>query len=250
MKDQLLALKDVRVAYGGVRALDGVTLTLDEGEIVAVMGPNGAGKSTVLKSLFGLAPVTQGHVLWHGDVFTPVPHLVVHRGLAYVPQGRRVFTDLTVEENLRIGAYIERDRALIDARVEEVMETFPELRKKRQAKSGTLSGGQQQMLAIGRGLMTDPKVLLLDEPTLGLSPKLVKEMFAKMKEINTKRGTAILVVEHNLRSLLGVVDRAYVLDRGRVVIEDTAQALASDDRLERVFMGTYTHASKASKKRT
>src|SRR3989344_5964197 len=153
MKDILLQLKDVHVHYGGVHALDGATVSVDEGEVVALMGPNGAGKSTVLKAIFGIAPVHSGDVLWHGAKFMPVPHEVVERGIAFVPQGRRVFKYLTVEENLEIGGFVVKDKKELRRRINEAMELFPALKAKRNAKSGTLSGGQQQMLAIARGLM-------------------------------------------------------------------------------------------------
>lgn len=239
MKEPLLKLENIAVHYGGVRALDGVDVTLDEGEIVALMGPNGAGKSTVLKSMFGLAPLVHGKVLWEGDSVTPIPYEMVERGIAFVPQGRRVFTHLTVEENLEIGAYAVKSRSEVKRRIGDMMDLFPLLRERRTQKSGTLSGGQQQQLAIARGLMTEPKVLLLDEPSLGLSPKLVKEVFAKVKEINVARKTAIMVVEHNVKSLLAIADRGYVLDRGKVVVHEPAHKLIGSDTLEKVFLGQY-----------
>ena len=239
MKEPLLKLENIAVHYGGVKALDGVNVQLDEGEIVALMGPNGAGKSTVLKSMFGLAPLAHGKVLWEGDAVRPIPYEMVERGIAFVPQGRRVFTHLTVEENLEIGAYAVKSRSEIKRRIGDMMDLFPLLRERRKQKSGTLSGGQQQMLAIARGLMTEPKVLLLDEPSLGLSPKLVKEVFAKIKEINKTRKTAIMVVEHNVKSLLAIADRGYILDRGHLVVHERASALAGSDVLEKVFLGQY-----------
>ncbi len=236
-KETLLKLNDIHVHYGGVKALDGASVTLDEGEIVALMGPNGAGKSTILKALFGLAPIKAGAVLWEGHAFTPVPHEVVDRGIAFVPQGRRVFADLTVEENLEIGGFKVGNARLIKERIQELYELFPVLKEKRHAKSGTLSGGQQQMLAISRGLMTDPKVLLLDEPSLGLSPKFVTEIFAFVKDINEKRKTSIMVVEHNIKSLLTIATRGYILDKGKVVAHGSPQELVSKGTLEKVFTG-------------
>ncbi len=237
-KELLLQVHNLSVRYRGMPVLSEVSLLLDEGEIVALMGPNGAGKSTILKSIFGLAPICGGDLLWRNKVFTPLPHQVVRRGIAFVPQGRRVFSGLSVEENLEIGGAVIRDEVEMRERIEEVMRMFPVLREKRNAPSGTLSGGQQQMLALARGLMIDPKVLLLDEPSLGLAPKVVKEIFAKMQEINENRKTAILVVEHNINSLLDIAHRAYVLDKGRIVVESTADELRESGVLEKVFLGS------------
>ena len=235
--ETLLRTEDLHVRYGGVVALAGADVALDEGEVVALMGPNGAGKSTILKAIFGLAPIAHGKVLWHENPFTPVSHEVVERGIAFVPQGRRVFTDLTVEENLEVGGYVNRDAGITKERIQDLFEMFPVLKEKRRAKSGTLSGGQQQMLAIARGLMTDPKVLLLDEPSLGLSPKVVKEVFAFVKDINQKRKTAVLVVEHNIKSLLEIADRGYILDKGKVVAHGDPKKLVSEGILQKVFSG-------------
>lgn len=237
MIETLLKVEDVHVHYGGVKALDGASVALDEGEIVALMGPNGAGKSTILKSIFGLAPVSQGKILWHERAIKPVPHEMVQEGIAFVPQGRRVFRHLTVRENLEMGGFIVRDRKLLEQRIAEVLEFFPALKVKLNAKSSTLSGGQQQMLAIARALITRPSVLLLDEPSLGLAPKIVKEVFAKIKEINQRHKTAIFVVEHNLTSLLHIVDRAYVLDKGVVVAEGKPSEIIQSGILEKVFLG-------------
>src|SRR3989344_636639 len=233
----LLQLDNVSVHYGGVKALDDVSIGIDEGEIVALMGPNGAGKSTALKAIFGLAPIGQGQVLWHEKAIKPIPYQMVDLGISFVPQGRRVFAHLTVEENLEIGGYTVKNKDEVKRRGQELMQMFPQLFSKRKAKSGTLSGGQQQMLAIARGLMNDPKVLLLDEPSLGLAPKIVAEVFEKIREINLRRKTAIMVVEHNITSLLKIATRAYVLDKGKVVVEDKPDALVQSKILEKVFLG-------------
>ncbi len=235
--EALLSLSDIHVHYGGVRALDGADVSLDEGEIVALMGPNGAGKSTILKAIFGLAPISSGKVLWHEKEFKPVSYEVVERGIAFVPQGRRVFTHLTIEENLEMGGFVVKNKSELRRRIGEIMETFPVLKHKRKAKSGALSGGEQQMLALARGLVSDPKVLLLDEPSLGLAPKIVKEVFRKIKEINERHKTAIIVVEHNIKSLLEIVNRAYILDRGKVVKEGKPKELIKSGILEKVFLG-------------
>lgn len=236
-KETLLQLKDIKVHYGGVKALDGASVQIDEGEVIALMGPNGAGKSTILKVIFGLAPIESGEVLFYGQKVSPVSYEMVERGVAYVPQGRRVFKYLTIRENLEVGGYVLKDRKIINERIEEVLDFFPILRQKIKEKSGTLSGGQQQMLAIARGLMVDPKVLLLDEPSLGLAPKVVKEVFEKIKEINQKRKTAIVVVEHNIKSLLEIATRAYVLDKGSVYKEGKPEEIIKTDVLEKVFLG-------------
>lgn len=237
-KEILLQLNNLHVHYGGVRALTGASVSIDEGEIVALMGPNGAGKSTILKAIFGLAPVEKGEVFWHEKKIIPVSYEMVERGIAFVPQGRRVFRHLTIKENLEIGGWSIKRKSELKERTEDVLHLFPILREKLKEKSGSLSGGQQQMLAIARGLMTDPKVLLLDEPSLGLAPKIVKEVFAKIKEINEQRKTAIVVVEHNIKSLLEIVSRAYVLDRGEVKAEGEPKKLISSGILEKVFLGT------------
>jgi branched-chain amino acid transport system ATP-binding protein len=233
----LLGIRGLTVQYGGVRALDGVDAELAPGEIVALIGPNGAGKSSILKSVYGLAPIESGELLWRGERFRPVTHRAVARGLAYVPQGKRVLAHLTVEENLEIGGYAIRDRRKLRQRIEELMETFPLLEARRKTRAGTLSGGQQQLVALGRALMVEPEVMLLDEPSLGLAPKSIKDVFREIAAINARDGTAIMIVEHNLKSLLEIADRAYLLDKGRVVAAGPAEAIVASDVLERVFMG-------------
>ena len=234
----LLEVENLSVHYGGVVALDGVSLGVREGEIVAVMGPNGAGKSTVLKAIFGLAPVASGQVYWRQKPLHAASHEIVKLGLAFVPQGRRVFTQLTIEENLEMGCLYLKDKGEKRRRLDEVMELFPVLFEKRRDKARAMSGGEQQMLAIGRGLMANPTTLLLDEPTLGLAPIIVKEMFAKIVEINEKRNTSIMVVEHNIRSILDVASRVYVLDKGKIAHDGTPSSLEESDILTKVFLGT------------
>ncbi len=237
MKDVLLQVNNAHVHYGGVKALDGASVSLDEGEVVALMGPNGAGKSTILKAIFGLAPLESGEVRWHGAAIKPVPHEIVARGISFVPQGRRVFPGLSVQENLEVGGFVVKDKTERARRIAEVMEFFPVLKHKRNRSAGMLSGGEQQMLAIARGMITEPKVLLLDEPSLGLAPKIVKEVFAKIKEVSDRHKTAIMVVEHNLVSLLSIASRAYVLDKGRVVAEGESKKIVESGVLEKVFLG-------------
>ena len=233
----LLELEDISVHYGGVVALDGVSLGVEEGEIVALMGPNGAGKSTVLKAIFGLAPVASGRIYWREQPLEAASHEIVKFGLAFVPQGRRVFTHLSIEDNLELGCLYLKDTAEKRRRMEEVMELFPVLQDKRREKAREMSGGEQQMLAIGRGLMANPTTLLLDEPTLGLAPNVVKEMLGMIVEINHQRNTSIMVVEHNIRSILDVASRVYVLDKGKIAHDGTPSTVQESDILTKVFLG-------------
>lgn len=237
MEDKILELKNASVHYGGVVALDSVDVALERGEVLAVMGPNGAGKSTVLKALFGLAPLESGHVEFLGKTIKPMPHKLVQAGVVFVPQGRRVFPSLSVKENLELGALVTSSRFAARSRLDEVLQLFPALKIKISASAGLLSGGQQQMVAIGRGLMSKPEVLLLDEPTLGLAPKIVKEVFAAIQEINQCFGTSIIVVEHNVRSLLTIAHRGYVLDKGKVVAHGSAAHLKETQIMQKVFLG-------------
>ncbi len=234
---KIVQLNNISVHYDGVKAVDDVTLALARGEVVALMGPNGAGKSTILKAIFGLTPIDRGQIFLHGQLVTPVPHQVVQQGVSFVPQGRRVFTHLTIDENLDMGGFAVKDKRALAQAKREMLELFPDLKQKRRAKSGTLSGGQQQMLALARGLMTRPQVLLLDEPSLGLAPKIVKEIFVKIREINEMYGTAMIIVEHNIKSLLEIVSRAYVLDKGKILAEGDAQKLSHSEILEKIFLG-------------
>ena len=234
----LLELKDISVRYGAVSAIEAVSLGVQKGEVVAVMGPNGAGKSTVLKAIMGLAPVVGGDVYWRQELLAAATHEIVKEGLAFVPQGRRVFTHLTIQENLEMGCLYLNDKAEKERRLDSVMELFPILHGKRRDLASQMSGGQQQMLALGRGLMAGPEMLLLDEPTLGLAPIVVREVFEKVSEISERLRTTILVVEHNIKGVLNIVDRAYVLDKGRVVFEGTPQTVRETDILTQVFLGS------------
>ena len=233
----LLEMVDISVRYGAVRALNEISLGVNKGEVVAVMGPNGAGKSTVLKAVMGLAPVVTGNIYWRQEALVAATHEIVKQGIAFVPQGRRVFTHLTIEENLEMGCLYLNDRAEKERRLDSVMELFPILHQKRRDLASQMSGGQQQMLAFGRGLMAAPEVLLLDEPTLGLAPIVVKEVFQKVAEISERLKTTILVVEHNIKGVLDIVDRAYVLDMGRVVHDGTPESVRNTDILTQVFLG-------------
>ena len=233
----LLELTGISVHYGAVVALDDVSLGVRRGEVVAVMGPNGAGKSTVLKAIMGLAPVVAGEVLWRQERLAAATHEIVKEGIAFVPQGRRVFTHLTIEENLEMGCLHLKDKAEKNRRLDEVMRIFPILQGKRRDLASQMSGGQQQMLALGRGLMAGPDVLLLDEPTLGLAPIVVKEVFERISEISETLKTTIMIVEHNIKGVLDIVDRTYVLDKGRVAFTGTPHAIRETDILTQVFLG-------------
>ena len=233
----LLELTDISVRYGAVVALDKVSVGVEKGEVVAVMGPNGAGKSTVLKAVMGLAPVVGGRVYWRESPLAAATHEIVKEGIAFVPQGRRVFTHLTIEENLDMGCLHLNDRAEKERRLESVMELFPILRQKRGDMASQMSGGQQQMLALGRGLMAAPELLLLDEPTLGLAPIIVTEVFQKIAEISERLQTTILIVEHNIKGVLSIVDRAYVLDKGHVAHNGSPESIRETNILTDVFLG-------------
>ncbi len=234
----LLELVGVSVSYGAVSALTEVSVHVRQGEVAAVMGPNGAGKSTVLRAIMGLAPVVAGEVRWKGARLDMATHDIVKHGISFVPQGRRVFTHLTITENLEMGCLFVDDRAEKQRRLDAVMDLFPVLHEKRRDVASQMSGGQQQMLALGRGLMADPEVLLLDEPTLGLAPIIVREVFNKVSEINERLGTSIFVVEHNIRGALDIAHRAYVLDKGEVVHDGTPQTVRDTDILTQVFLGS------------
>ncbi len=233
----LLELEDISVRYGAVVALEDVSLAVRPGEVVAVMGPNGAGKSTVLKAIMGLAPVVAGHVYWRQEPLAAATHEIVKEGISFVPQGRRLFTHLTIEENLEMGCLFVNDKSEKQRRMDSVMELFPILREKRRDMASQMSGGQQQMLALGRGLMANPEVLLLDEPTLGLAPIVVKEVFRMVSLIGERLGTTILIVEHNIKGALDIVDRAYILDMGRLVFEGSPEAVQATNILTEVFLG-------------
>ena len=233
----LLELTNIAVEYGAVRALDDISMAVNAGEVVAVMGPNGAGKSTVLKAVMGLAPVVSGTVYWRQQRLAAETHEIVKEGIAFVPQGRRVFTHLSIAENLEMGCLYLNDRAEKARRLDSVMALFPILYEKRRDLASQMSGGQQQMLALGRGLMASPEMLLLDEPTLGLAPIIVKEVFQKIAEISDRLNTTIVVVEHNIKGVLDIVNRAYVLDKGTVVHNGTPQSIRDTDILTQVFLG-------------
>jgi branched-chain amino acid transport system ATP-binding protein len=233
----LLELHDLHVHYGNIHALKGISLEVGEGEIVTLIGANGAGKSTTLNAISGLVRASAGSIHYDGQDITRTPaHEIVARGIVQVPEGRRIFARLTVRENLLMGAYLVRDRREIEAGIERVFAMFPRLKEREHQVCGTLSGGEQQMLAIGRALMTRPRVLLMDEPSMGLAPVLVDGIFATIRYLH-EEGTTILLVEQNARMALSVADRGYVVETGRIVLADTAAALQANDAVRRAYLG-------------
>lgn len=233
----MLKVNDINVFYGNIQALKGVSLEVNEGEIVTLIGANGAGKSTLLKTLSGLLKPKQGTIEYLGSsIAGKQAQSIVKAGISHVPEGRRVFANMTVEENLELGAYLRKDKDGIAKDLQRVFELFPRLLERRKQQSGTLSGGEQQMLAMGRAIMAKPKLLLLDEPSMGLAPLMVKTIFNIVKEIN-KEGTTILLVEQNAHMALSVADRAYVIETGRVVLSGTAKELKETEQVKAAYLG-------------
>lgn len=233
----MLKVENLNVHYGAIHAIHGVSLEVHQGEIVSLIGANGAGKTTVLHTISGLKKATSGTVTLEGlDLFSIDPHKIVQHGMAHVPEGRRIFSEMTVMENLEMGAYIRRDKAGIDADLEKIFHYFPRLRERSKQLGGTLSGGEQQMLAIGRALMSQPKILLMDEPSMGLSPLLVKEIFHIIGQLN-RDGMTILLVEQNAKMALSIANRAYVLETGNVVMSGNARELLEDDKVRKAYLG-------------
>jgi len=235
--DKLLELTNVHSYYGHIHALKGISLHVNEGEIVTLIGANGAGKSTTLRTISGLLHAKQGAVKLEGkDVTHLEPHLVVSSGVGHVPEGRGIFPKLTVRENLEIGAYTVNDQGKNEERMEQVFRLFPRLKERADQFGGTLSGGEQQMLAIGRGLMLHPRILMLDEPSMGLAPVLVELIFSIINQLN-KEGTTILLVEQNARMALSIADRGYVLQTGEIVLTDTAEKLKKNEMVQKSYLG-------------
>ena len=233
----LLSLKDVVAAYGRIEALQGISLEVRRGEIVAMLGGNGAGKSTTLKTISGLIHPRSGRIELEGKDVTTVPaHRLVRLGIGQAPEGRRIFGRLTVTENLQMGAYTRHDKAEIAADFERVYSLFPRLLERRGQAAGTLSGGEQQMLAIGRALMARPKLLLLDEPSMGLAPNLVEQIFEIIQDINSQ-GTTILLVEQNAQMALAVASRGYILQTGKIVLADSSAALLANEQVKKAYLG-------------
>jgi len=236
----ILEIKNLKAGYGDLPVLKEVDLELEQDKISILMGPNGAGKTTLLKAIFNQANIAEGKIFFEGQDVTKLPtHKLLEVGIAYVPQGRINFSDLTVEDNLLMGAYHLEDKEVIKQNIEKIYEEFPDLQEKRKQLAFTLSGGQQQMLAIGRALVNRPRLLLLDEPSLGLSPKLVKETFAKIKEINQKFHTTILIVEHNIKSVLQIADFAFIMFDGKIEAAGEADKIKNSEIMKKVFLGVY-----------
>lgn len=233
----MLEVKQIDVFYGVIRALDQVSFTVARGEIVTLIGANGAGKSTTLRTISGLIRPRAGDIFFEGERITNAwPHQITAMGVAHVPEGRKIIGDMTVKENLLMGAYTRRDRQEIQASLEEVFERFPRLKERARQLAGTLSGGEQQMLAIGRGLMSRPRLLLLDEPSMGLSPILVEEIFEIIQDLN-RQGTTILLVEQNAYMALSVAHRGYVLENGRIVLSGQAKELQASEKVRAAYLG-------------
>lgn len=234
----LLEVRDLQVSYGNVEVLHGISLDVAEGEIVALLGSNGAGKTTTLRAISGLIRPRAGHITLDGHTLTGMrAHQIVALGLGHAPEGRRMFGSLTVEENLRLGGYLIRgERAVLDQRMAGVYQTFPRLGERRGQLAGTLSGGEQQMLAIARALMLRPRIVVLDEPSMGLAPKLVRVIFGMIADI-CKDGTSVLLVEQNARQALRIAHRAYVLESGRIALAGPAHELAQDSRVRAAYLG-------------
>ncbi len=234
----MLKVSDLHVSYGAIAALSGISFEIEQGAIVTLIGGNGAGKTTSLRTISGLLRPKSGTVTFLGEDITKIPaHQIVARGLCHVPEGRMIFSNLTVNENLSMGAYLQTDTARIEQNRDYVFTIFPRLKERLQQMAGTLSGGEQQMLAIGRALMSNPKFLMLDEPSLGIAPRLISTIFEKIVEINRSHGITILLVEQNANLALEVSTHAYVLETGRIVMQGSSKELRDDPQLKAVYLG-------------
>ncbi len=233
----MLEVHDLEVNYGVIRAIKNISFEVNEGEIVTLIGANGAGKTTTMQSVVGLIPKKAGSVIFQGNDITKIPcHKIVHLGMTQVPEGRRIFQELTVYENLLMGAYSNKNSSTLKADLQEIYARFPRLAERKNQIAGTLSGGEQQMLAMGRALMSHPKLLMLDEPSMGLSPLLVDQVFEIIKDIN-KSGTTVLLVEQNAGKSLAISDRAYVLENGEIVLSGTGKELSESEMVRKAYLG-------------
>lgn len=233
----MLEIKDLEVFYGMIQAIKGVSFEVNEGEVIALIGANGAGKTTILHTITGLLEAKRGTVTFDGKDITKIPaHRIVSMGMAHVPEGRRVFANLTVYQNLKMGAYTRKEKTEIEETLEMVYKRFPRLKERHNQLSGTLSGGEQQMLAMGRALMSHPRILLMDEPSMGLSPIFVNEIFDIIKEVSAG-GTTVLLVEQNAKKALSISDRGYVLETGKIVLEGESEELLNNDSIKKAYLG-------------
>ncbi|MGN0689312.1 MAG: ABC transporter ATP-binding protein [Oscillospiraceae bacterium] len=233
----MLHIEDLHVSYGAINAIKGISFDVDEGEIIALIGANGAGKTTVLHTITGLVPPKSGSIVFNGTDLTKTPaHKIVSMGMAHVPEGRRIFQQLSVYENLMLGAFTRKDKAEIQQSVENVFKRFPRLKERRNQIAGTLSGGEQQMLAMGRALMSHPSIILMDEPSMGLSPLYVSEIFDIIRSVN-ESGTTVLLVEQNAKKALSIANRAYVLETGNIVLSGDAKELMNNDSVKKAYLG-------------
>ena len=233
----MLEIKDLKVSYGIIQAIKGISFEVNKGEVIALIGANGAGKTTILHTITGLLNADSGSVTYEGKDITRMPgHKIVSMGIAHVPEGRRVFANMTVLQNLKLGAYTRKDKAEIAETLEMVYTRFPRLKERKNQLAGTLSGGEQQMLAMGRALMSHPQIILMDEPSMGLSPIFVNEIFDIIEEVS-KSGTTVLLVEQNAKKALSIADRAYVLETGNIVLDGKASELLDNDSIRKAYLG-------------
>lgn len=233
----MLQVKDLQVSYGVIQAIKGVSFEVEQGDIVALIGANGAGKTTILHTITGLVPARAGSIMFEGQELLKTPsHKIVSMGMAHVPEGRRIFQELSVYENLQLGAFTRKDKAEIEESLEMVYRRFPRLEERKKQTAGTLSGGEQQMLAIGRALMSKPRIILMDEPSMGLSPLFVTEIFDIIQEIN-KAGTTVLIVEQNAKKVLSIANQAYVLETGKIIKSGDAKDLMNDEAVKKAYLG-------------
>lgn len=233
----MLTIKDLQVYYGVIQAIKGISFEVNEGEVIALIGANGAGKTTILHTITGLVAAKSGSIDFEGNDLTKIPaHKIVSLGMAHVPEGRKIFAELTVLENLKMGAYTRSDKKEISDTLEKIYKRFPRLKERKNQIAGTLSGGEQQMLAMGRALMSHPRIILMDEPSMGLSPLFVSEIFDIIKEIS-EGGTTVLLVEQNAKKALSIADRAYVLETGKIVLDGDAKDLMNNDSVKKAYLG-------------
>ena len=233
----MLEIKDLEVYYGMIQAIKGISFEVNQGEVIALIGANGAGKTTTLQTITGMIPAKRGSIVFNGMDITKVPgHKIVPMGMAHVPEGRRVFSQLSVLDNLKLGAYTRKDQKEIQESLQMVYRHFPRLEERKNQMAGTLSGGEQQMLAMGRALMSKPSIVLMDEPSMGLSPIFVSEIFEIIKEIS-EEGTTVLLVEQNAKKALSIADRAYVLETGNIVLSGDAKVLMNDESIKKAYLG-------------